>query len=238
MNFSGNICCSSVHVFLGETRITETLQGNAKPHYSYLIQSPAYVAWYLWGNSFSIKSCCSGTLFMFNYVLFINRKQWKQSAVQGTGAKLLMQSSWKFSSTLVLEIVFHIHIRILFKISREVFEPFLNLTSQKYLVPIIILDVAYNLSWYKALWKAISVFYFAIFCIFNYKAYLNVLTSSREDGKPVLQFVQPEVGHYLMQMWHQHPTWLGGGVRLQELRQNREINIHIEAAQPVYFSLG
>lgn len=101
VSFSGNTCSSSVRVFLGEIRITETLQEKAKPRYSYLIQSPAYVAWYHWGNSFSIKSCCSGTLFMFNYVLFINRKQWKQAAVHGTGAKLLKQNSWKFSSKYV-----------------------------------------------------------------------------------------------------------------------------------------
>lgn len=235
-----NTCSSSVHVFLGETRISETLQGKAKPHYSYLIQSPAYVAWYHWGNSFSIKSCCSGTLFMFNYVLFINWKQWKQSALQGTGAKLLKQNSWKFSSKQVWcwKLYFTCTDTFCLKFQGKFLNLFLNLTSQKPLVPIIIVDVAYNLSWYKALWKTISVFYFAIFCIFNYKANLNILTSSREDGKSVLKFVLTEVGQYLMQMWEQHPTLLGGGVRLQELREHREINIHIEAAQPVCFSLG
>lgn len=70
--------------------------------------------------------------------------------------------------------VFHIHRHILFKISRKAFEPFFNLTSQKHLIPIIILDVAYDVSQYKALWKAISEFYFAIFCIFNYKSNLSI----------------------------------------------------------------
>lgn len=45
-----------------------------------------------------------------------------------------------------------------------------------------------------------KVFYFAIFCIFNYIANVNILTSSREHGKSILKSVLPEVGQYLMQM--------------------------------------
>lgn len=52
-------------------------------------------------------------------------------------------------------------------------------------------------------------------------------------GKLILKPVVPEVGQYLMQMWGQHLTQLGEGVRLQQLRENREANIHIEAVQPV-----
>lgn len=99
---------------------------------------------------------------------------------------------------------FHIH--ILFKISGKSFEPFFNLPSQQHLIPIIISDVLHNVCCYKALWKAISVFYFANFWIFNYKANLNILTSSREGGKLILKSVVPEVGQYLMQMWGQHLT--------------------------------
>lgn len=44
--FGVNTCTGSVHVFLGETRVTENLGEEAKPHYSYLIQSPAYAVWY------------------------------------------------------------------------------------------------------------------------------------------------------------------------------------------------
>lgn len=51
--------------------------GKAKPHYSYLIQSPAYAAWYQWGNSSPVKSCCNGTCLCLIMCCLFNRKSWK-----------------------------------------------------------------------------------------------------------------------------------------------------------------
>lgn len=128
--------------------------------------------WSQWGNSSPIKSCYSGTLLIFNYALLINWKWWKESSAQRRRAKLLKQNSEAFQANrfgvgscwLSKQEAFHL--LILFTISMKSFEPFFfNLTNQQHLIPTLISDVVCNACWYKALWKAISVFLFAYFLL-------------------------------------------------------------------------